>query len=221
MSSLPSPVDTTSKLLPALQHATSGSLGTLISTCALYPLSLVITRLQVQRQLLREGRPATVGREAGGAGGPASAEPPSATARSTTRGDPIDPTLAAAYAANATAAATASATANAAATRTSHHQQPRHPSLHPDSRSPKTTPSDYDGIADAFSKIYATEGGLRALYTGLVSNRGPLFFLFFFRPFRENFNTYVSIKNLWFVGRLPTPERLCAPSYSSLEPCRG
>ncbi|KAI1344318.1 mitochondrial carrier domain-containing protein [Xylariaceae sp. FL0016] len=44
------------KLLPALHHALSGSLGTLISTCTLYPLSLVITRLQVQRQLAREGK---------------------------------------------------------------------------------------------------------------------------------------------------------------------
>ncbi|KAI6082874.1 mitochondrial carrier domain-containing protein [Hypoxylon rubiginosum] len=42
------------KFLPALQHAVSGSAGTLISTCTLYPLSLVITRLQVQRQLRRE-----------------------------------------------------------------------------------------------------------------------------------------------------------------------
>ncbi|KAI0386238.1 mitochondrial carrier domain-containing protein [Hypomontagnella monticulosa] len=42
------------KFLPALHHAVSGSAGTLISTCALYPLSLVITRLQAQRQLPRQ-----------------------------------------------------------------------------------------------------------------------------------------------------------------------
>ncbi|KAI1144607.1 mitochondrial carrier domain-containing protein [Hypoxylon sp. FL0543] len=47
---------TADKFLPALNHAISGSAGTLISTCALYPLSLVITRLQAQRQLQREGR---------------------------------------------------------------------------------------------------------------------------------------------------------------------
>ncbi|KAI1412929.1 mitochondrial carrier domain-containing protein [Hypoxylon sp. FL1857] len=47
---------TADKFLPALHHAISGSAGTLISTCALYPLSLVITRLQAQRQLQREGR---------------------------------------------------------------------------------------------------------------------------------------------------------------------
>lgn len=171
MSSLPLPsLDTTtaSKLLPALQHATSGSVGTLISTCALYPLSLVVTRLQVQRQLQREGR---AGREAD----PSSQ---SATARSTTRGDPTDPTSAApAYAANATAAATASATANAAATRSSqqkHHQNHLHQqqqnSQNLKSSSSSSAPSDYDGIADAFSKIYATEGGVKALYTGLVSH---------------------------------------------------
>ncbi|KAI2626702.1 mitochondrial carrier domain-containing protein [Hypoxylon sp. NC1633] len=47
------------KFLPALHHAVSGSAGTLISTCVLYPLSLVITRLQVQRQLRREGKPSS------------------------------------------------------------------------------------------------------------------------------------------------------------------
>ncbi|ORY69904.1 mitochondrial carrier domain-containing protein, partial [Pseudomassariella vexata] len=45
-----------SQLLPALHHALSGSAGTAISTCLTYPLSLVITRLQVQRQLVREGK---------------------------------------------------------------------------------------------------------------------------------------------------------------------
>ncbi|TLD15326.1 mitochondrial carrier [Venturia nashicola] len=37
-------------LLPALGHATSGSLGSAISNVITYPLSLVITRLQVQSQ---------------------------------------------------------------------------------------------------------------------------------------------------------------------------
>jgi hypothetical protein len=37
--------------LPALGHAISGSLGSAISTVITYPLSLVITRLQVQKQL--------------------------------------------------------------------------------------------------------------------------------------------------------------------------
>ncbi|KAI8628571.1 mitochondrial carrier domain-containing protein [Xylariaceae sp. FL1651] len=53
---MPPSISTNSgSILPALHHALSGSLGTLISTCTLYPLSLVITRLQVQRQLRREG----------------------------------------------------------------------------------------------------------------------------------------------------------------------
>ncbi|KAJ1337461.1 solute carrier family 25 (peroxisomal adenine nucleotide transporter) member 17 [Microdochium nivale] len=42
-------------ILPALHHATSGSVGTVVATCTLYPLSLVIARLQVQRQLRRQG----------------------------------------------------------------------------------------------------------------------------------------------------------------------
>ncbi|KAI1504266.1 mitochondrial carrier domain-containing protein [Biscogniauxia marginata] len=51
-----SSASTTSHLLPALHHALSGSTATLISTCTLYPLSQVITRLQAQRQLRREGK---------------------------------------------------------------------------------------------------------------------------------------------------------------------
>ncbi|KAI8966239.1 mitochondrial carrier domain-containing protein [Daldinia sp. FL1419] len=43
-------------LLPALHHAVSGSAGTLISTCTLYPLYLAITRLQAQGRLRRETR---------------------------------------------------------------------------------------------------------------------------------------------------------------------
>ncbi|KAH9898834.1 mitochondrial carrier domain-containing protein [Xylariomycetidae sp. FL2044] len=53
------PPNRINQLLPALHHALSGSLGTLFSTCALYPLSLVITRLQVQHQLRRESQPAS------------------------------------------------------------------------------------------------------------------------------------------------------------------
>jgi hypothetical protein len=39
--------------LPALGHATSGALGTAISKLVTYPLDLVVTRLQVQKQLQR------------------------------------------------------------------------------------------------------------------------------------------------------------------------
>lgn len=42
-------------LLPALGHATSGSLGSAISNIVTYPLSLVITRLQVQSQFKNKG----------------------------------------------------------------------------------------------------------------------------------------------------------------------
>lgn len=41
--------------LPALGHALAGSAGTAISHIFLYPLDLVITRLQVQKQLRRPG----------------------------------------------------------------------------------------------------------------------------------------------------------------------
>ncbi|KAK8058958.1 Peroxisomal adenine nucleotide transporter 1 [Apiospora phragmitis] len=42
-------------ILPALHHALCGATGTAIATCTTYPLSLVLTRLQAQRQLAREG----------------------------------------------------------------------------------------------------------------------------------------------------------------------
>ncbi|KAI9670057.1 MAG: hypothetical protein M1817_004537 [Caeruleum heppii] len=40
--------------LPALGHALAGSVGSAISNIAIYPLDLIITRLQVQRQLRRK-----------------------------------------------------------------------------------------------------------------------------------------------------------------------
>ncbi|KAF1915795.1 mitochondrial carrier domain-containing protein [Ampelomyces quisqualis] len=42
--------------LPALGHATSGAAGTAIAKLITYPLDLVITRLQVQRQLKHDGK---------------------------------------------------------------------------------------------------------------------------------------------------------------------
>jgi hypothetical protein len=42
--------------LPALGHAMSGAAGTAISKLITYPLDLVITRLQAQRQLKRDGK---------------------------------------------------------------------------------------------------------------------------------------------------------------------
>lgn len=114
------------KLLPALHHAISGSAGTLISTCTLYPLSLVITRLQVQRQLRREGRL-----------------------------NQYDPD----------------------GTTTSHHGQEEATGLAQEPTS--------GGIAEAFSAIWNSGGGLKAFYTGLAQDAAKsvldsfLFFLFY------------------------------------------
>jgi hypothetical protein len=44
--------------LPALGHAMSGALGTAVSKLLTYPLDLVATRLQVQKQLQRDDEPA-------------------------------------------------------------------------------------------------------------------------------------------------------------------
>lgn len=91
--------------LPALGHALAGSTGTAISNLAIYPLDLIITRLQVQRQLRKSSFVADDG--------------------------------------------------------------------------------EYKGVIDAFKKIYYDEGGLKALYTGVVQDTGKsiadsfLFFLFY------------------------------------------
>lgn len=45
--------------LPALGHATSGALGTAVSKLITYPLDLIITRLQVQRQISGDDKHAT------------------------------------------------------------------------------------------------------------------------------------------------------------------
>ncbi|KAJ9613915.1 hypothetical protein H2200_002051 [Cladophialophora chaetospira] len=49
-----SPSSRRSHLLEALGHALSGSLGSAISNAALYPIDLIITRLQIQRQLRKD-----------------------------------------------------------------------------------------------------------------------------------------------------------------------
>ncbi|KAF2398224.1 mitochondrial carrier [Trichodelitschia bisporula] len=51
----PKPALLSGPALPALGHAVSGAAGAAISTVLTYPLSLVITRLQVQRHLRRSG----------------------------------------------------------------------------------------------------------------------------------------------------------------------
>ncbi|KAI0881947.1 mitochondrial carrier [Annulohypoxylon maeteangense] len=116
--------------LPALHHAISGSAGTLISTCALYPLSLVVTRLQRQRQ-----QQARLRRR-----GP---ERHSLTSRRDDDEGSTTPTT-----------------------------------------GPAPDPS-YAGLADAFSGIWKSGGGLKAFYTGLGQDAirsaldSFLFFLFY------------------------------------------
>ncbi|OCT46337.1 hypothetical protein CLCR_01181 [Cladophialophora carrionii] len=51
---LHSPSPRRSHALEALGHALSGSLGSAISNAALYPVDLIITRLQIQRQLRKD-----------------------------------------------------------------------------------------------------------------------------------------------------------------------
>ncbi|KPI40072.1 Peroxisomal adenine nucleotide transporter 1 [Cyphellophora attinorum] len=50
-SSTPHPSTTSSPILEALQHALSGATGAALSNILIYPLDLIITRLQIQRQL--------------------------------------------------------------------------------------------------------------------------------------------------------------------------
>lgn len=50
--------------LPALGHALAGSAGTALSHILLYPLDLVITRLQVQKQLRRPGEAPSAAQDA-------------------------------------------------------------------------------------------------------------------------------------------------------------
>ena len=139
-SSLYDPYDPNS-IIPALQHATSGSIGTLFSTCALYPLSLVITRLQLQKDLGNEAKSSAAQRRQSRLAREAAA---TAAARWAARED----------------SANGSPDAPPGATHSRHH--PR-----------RYQQSEYDGIFDAFSKIYSSEGGLKALYAGLVSLESP------------------------------------------------
>ncbi|XMA20235.1 hypothetical protein WAI453_013026 [Rhynchosporium graminicola] len=91
--------------LPALGHALAGSTGTAIANLAIYPLDLVITRLQVQRSLRTSSKFADEG--------------------------------------------------------------------------------EYEGVLDAFEKIYNKEGGISAFYGGVLQDTGKsiadsfLFFLFY------------------------------------------
>ncbi|KAI0142846.1 mitochondrial carrier domain-containing protein [Xylariaceae sp. FL1272] len=174
-------------VLPALHHALSGSLGTLISTCTLYPLSLVITRQQVQRQLSRQqdhSAPAPpLHTSAAGARAPTSPHTPLA--------EPSLLDLEVEEGIHTPAAQHA-------------HDQPQNQNQHtpsPTQRSARDTTghreewaSQPEGIAETFSSIYNSgpDGGPRALFTGLRQDAVKsvldsfLFFLFYewFRALR-------------------------------------
>ncbi|KAI1419469.1 mitochondrial carrier domain-containing protein [Xylaria sp. FL1777] len=146
--SIPSPVSklspspSTNSVLPAFHHALSGSLGTLISTCSLHPLSplsLVIAHLLVQRQLRRRrGHALGLGPAPGFLGdhpgrGPSVPPPtPTTPALDTQQQVPVP----------------------------DRDQQPKQPT------------AEYVGIVDAFSQIWNSDGdgGLRAFYTGLAQD---------------------------------------------------
>ncbi|KAI8947324.1 mitochondrial carrier domain-containing protein [Xylaria longipes] len=185
-SSLSSPSTNANSILPALHHASSGSLGTLVSTCSLYPLSLVIARLQVQRQLRRRRPGPARGRAEEGHGhGPPEPEavprrapgptaPPTIPAPTSLPREDHPSSLSERTAGTREAAPVARA--------------PRDPTRQP----PPT--AEYDGIVDAFSQIWSSDGdgGLRAFYTGLAQDAAKsvldsfLFFLFYewFRALR-------------------------------------
>ncbi|KAI1348645.1 mitochondrial carrier domain-containing protein [Xylaria sp. FL0043] len=173
-------------ILPALHHALSGSLGTLISTCSLYPLSLVIARLQVQRQLRRRSRRR---RDRSGAdpgpdhGPPAGRDPSTPThitpARTSLPPEDHDPL--------------SEQVGLQQQKQQQHHQATETSPDHRDQQ-PKQPTAEYAGIIDAFSQIWSSEcdGGLRAFYTGLAQDAPKsvldsfLFFLFYewFRALR-------------------------------------
>ncbi|KAI1648558.1 mitochondrial carrier domain-containing protein [Daldinia loculata] len=125
------------KFLPALHHAVSGSAGTLISTCTLYPLSLAITRLQAQRQFRREERLNSSSSSSASSAGDTTPTGPIGTG--TGPGAPPGP----------------------------------------------ARESTHAGITEAFSRIWRSGGGPRALYTGLAQDAAKsvldsfLFFLFY------------------------------------------
>ncbi|KAI1170372.1 mitochondrial carrier domain-containing protein [Nemania sp. FL0916] len=179
-----------SSVLPVLHSAVSGSIGTLVSTWTLYPLSLVIARLQVQRQLRRprgghQPGPAPAA-PAPGAATPGVAAPehgvqaPDPDLPGTLPGLPPTP----------------------APTSPPPEKHPppseragtQEPTQKPDRDQQPPPTVEYAGIIDAFLQIWNSDGGggLRALYTGLAQDAPKsvldsfLFFLFYewFRSLR-------------------------------------
>ncbi|KAI0399592.1 mitochondrial carrier domain-containing protein [Xylaria palmicola] len=185
-SSPPSPPpssNSSNSALPALHHALSGSLGTLVSTCSLYPLSLVVARLQVQRQLRhRRGDRGRRRPSPGPSPSPSPSRgpgPPPAAPGAAPTGPRHLPTSTPAPTSPPPPPNERAATAAAPA--------PAPAPLPP-------PPAEYAGIADAFSRIWSFDGngGPRAFYTGLAQDAPKsvldsfLFFLFYewFRALR-------------------------------------
>ncbi|KAI0512773.1 mitochondrial carrier domain-containing protein [Xylaria bambusicola] len=188
----------TNNVLPALHHASSGSIGTLISTCSLYPLSLVIARLQVQRQLRRrrqgqqqrrrrtgegtktEKSSSGPGQDPRGDRDPSAPDPRCTRLPDRPRTSPADPRR------EDRRGEEVDSREKTQATGVLPEDRPR--------RRPKRPTAEYDGIVDAFSQIWSSggDGGLRAFYTGLAQDAPKsvldsfLFFLFYewFRAIR-------------------------------------
>ncbi|KAI0976420.1 mitochondrial carrier domain-containing protein [Xylaria arbuscula] len=204
-----SPSKSANSILPALHHALSGSLGTLVSTCSLYPLSLVIARLQVQRQLqLRRQRQQR--RRRGGAKDPTRAPGPDLRNRDHPDHGPSTPTQSPtqtpAQIQNQTPIPPARTSpplprdqdqVDTPQERQGQVQQQQTPATDGDHQSdpqPRRPTAEYAGIVDAFWQIWSSsgDGGLRAFYTGLAQDAPKsvldsfLFFLFYewFRALR-------------------------------------
>ncbi|GAP89989.1 putative peroxisomal adenine nucleotide transporter 1 [Rosellinia necatrix] len=187
--------------LPALHHALSGSLGTLISTCSLYPLSLVVARLQVQRQLRRRSggrhedrREEHRGEDQEDHRDGRREEPPHAPARVPSPGPaPPAPALPApGLQGLSTPPPITPAPTSLPPPPPPGNRLPRKragiqetPARDQDREPPRTAREA--GIVDAFSQIWSSDGGggLKAFYTGLAQDAPKsvldsfLFFLFY------------------------------------------
>ncbi|TGJ84656.1 hypothetical protein E0Z10_g4087 [Xylaria hypoxylon] len=153
-SSSPSP--SPNNVLPTLHHALSGSLGILISICSLYPLSLVIARLQVQRQVQRRRRR----REGGRRERAQEADPGLGHPGRGPSDPPIPTTLAHTSPPHGDHPLPSEKVCTQQAPVRNRDRQLRQPT------------AEYAGIVDAFSQIWSSDGdgGLRAFYTGLAQD---------------------------------------------------
>ncbi|KAI0199986.1 mitochondrial carrier domain-containing protein [Astrocystis sublimbata] len=203
------PLPNPNSILPALHHASSGSLGTLISTCGLYPLSLVIARLQVQRQLRRRsqgrgcnrsrttleedptGRARTGPEEKGESYSSKSSNPTASPGVADPTGPRTSPAPTSRIPGDRLSSPTQTQTLSG-----QEQRQQQHPPVvkgkEEDDEEEERREEEYAGIVDAFSRIWRSDGGLRAFYTGLAQDATKsvldsfLFFLFYewFRALR-------------------------------------